>query len=110
MQTETAGLDFVETAATQFRRVDGWTLITEQNFQAIGWIGSARVDAAAIYLDGLIGPSVIAVAHDIGQGFINRASDRAAVWRREPENLSKAFESATYDAEQLGVTMQLKFQ
>jgi hypothetical protein len=99
MQTEAAGLDFVEAAAAQLRGVDGGTLIAKQNFEAVGELGTARADAGAIHCDRLIGPSIIAMAHDIGQGFVDRAGDGATIRRRKAENLSEAFERATDDAE-----------
>jgi hypothetical protein len=99
MQTEAAGLDFVEAAATQLRGVDGGTLVAKQYFEAVGELGTARGYAGAIHFDGLIGPSVIAMAHDVGQGFVDRAGDGAALRRREAKNLGEAFERATNDGE-----------
>src|SRR6266436_3215527 len=49
MQAQAAGLDFVETAATQLCGVDRGTLVTEQNLKTIGALGRARADAAAIH-------------------------------------------------------------
>jgi hypothetical protein len=48
MQAETTGLDFVKAAATQLRRVNGWTLIAQQNLKTIGELGSARRYSLAI--------------------------------------------------------------
>jgi hypothetical protein len=99
MQTEAAGLDFVEAAATQLRGVDGGTLVTKQNFEAVSELRTARGYTGAIHFDGLIGPSVITMTNDVGQGFVNRAGDGAAIGRRKAEDLGEAFERATNDGE-----------
>jgi hypothetical protein len=107
VETETAGLDFIETAAAQLRGIDSGTLITKQNLKTVGELGSARRYSLAIQLDGLVGPSVITMPHDIGEGFVDRTGYRAAIGRRKTEDLGKAFERSTYDIEQLRVAMQL---
>jgi hypothetical protein len=110
VQTETARLDFIEAAAAQLCGVDGRTLVAEQNFEAVAALGSARPDTGATHFDGLIRPSVIAMAHDIGESFIDRSRDGTAVGRRKTEDLGKAFESATHDAEQFRIAVQFELQ
>jgi hypothetical protein len=108
MQAQAAGLDFVEATATQLCGVDCGTLVAEQNLKAVGALGSAWAETPAIHFDGLVGPSVIAVAHDIGESFVHGAGDGPAIRRREPEDLSKAFERATHNAEQFGIAKQFQ--
>jgi hypothetical protein len=110
MQAQAARLDFVEAAAAQFCWIDGRTLVAEQDFEAVAALGGARADTGATHFDGLIGPSVIAMAHDIGESFIDRACDGTAIRRRKAEDLSKAFERATNDAEQFRIAVQFKLQ
>jgi hypothetical protein len=110
MQTEAARLDLVEAAAAQLLGVDRRTLIAKQNFQAIGQMGRATAYTFATYSDGLIGPSVIAMAHDVGQGFIDGAGDGATLGWREAEDLREAFKRAPNDGKQLRVTVQFEFQ
>jgi hypothetical protein len=50
------------------------------------------------------------MTHDVGQGFIDSARDRAAIRWGEAENLGEAFERAAHHKEQLGIAKQLKFQ
>jgi hypothetical protein len=107
VETETTGLDFIETAAAQLRGIDSGTLITKQNLKTVGELGSARRYSLAIQLDGLVGPSVITMPHDIGESFVDSAGYGAAIGRRKTEDLGKAFERSTYDIEQLRVAMQL---
>src|SRR5947199_4995055 len=107
VKTQTTRLDFVETAAAQFRGIDSGTLITEQNLKTVGGLGGARRYSFAIELDGLIGASVIAMPHDVGKSFVDRTGNRAAIGRRKAQDLGKAFEGSAYDIEQLRVTMQL---
>ena len=99
VQTETTGLNFVEPAAAQLCGVDRGTLVAEQDFQAVSHPGRARRHAPTVKFDGLIGLSVIAMAHDVGQSFVHRARDRAAVGRRKAEDLRKTFERATHNEE-----------
>jgi hypothetical protein len=110
VQTQPARLDFVEAAAAQLCGVDGRTPVAEQNFEAVAALGSARPDTGATHFDGLIGPSVIAMAHDIGESFIDRTCNGTAIRRRKAEDLGKAFERATHDAEQLGIAVQFELQ
>jgi hypothetical protein len=107
VEAETTGLDFIETAAAQLRGIDSGTLITKQNLETVGRLGGARRYALAIQLDGLVGPSVITMPHDIGKSFVDGTGYRAPIGRRKTEDLGKAFERSTYDIEQLRVAMQL---
>ena len=107
METEATGLDFVKAAAAQLRGIDSGTLITKQNLETFGGLGGARRYSLAIQLDGLVGPSVITMPHDIGESFVDRTGYRAAIGRRKTEDLGEAFKRSTYDIEQLRVAMQL---
>src|SRR5258707_11132233 len=66
VQTQAARLDLVEATAAQLCGVDGGPPVGEQNFEAVAALGSGRPDTGATDFDELIGPSVIAMAHDIG--------------------------------------------
>jgi hypothetical protein len=110
MQTETARLNFVEATAAQLCGIDGGTVVAEQNFEAVGLLGRPRGHTATTEFDGLICPSVIAMAHDIGQSFVDRARDGAPVGRRKPEDLGEAFKRATHDKQQFRIAKQFEFQ
>jgi len=107
VETETTGLDFIETAAAQLRGIDSGTLITKQNLKTVGEPGSARRYSLAIQLDGLVGPSVITMPHDVGESFVDRTGLQSGDQAEKTEDLGKAFECSTYDIEQLRVAMQL---
>lgn len=63
-----------------------------------------------MHFDGLIGPAVIAMAHDVGQSFIDRARDGAPILRRKAEDLGEAFKRAADDTEELRIAVQFQLQ
>jgi hypothetical protein len=111
MQTESAGPDFREFAHTQLRALDRRPTIAQKNLETFGgFVIRMAVNGAEGHLNGAVGPALIRMTNDVGERFVNGASDGTAFRLGEPERFGKTFHGSAHGAEQAGIAGQFEPQ
>jgi len=93
------------TAAAHLRGIDGGAAIAEQNFEAGAETRfGTGIEARAENLDGQVAAALIAVADDVGQGFVDGAGDGATVGSGKSQSFGETLESAAPSNSTFGLT------
>lgn len=111
MQSEPTGLDVVQVPPLEFSGIDSRALVAQQDFEALaGTSGRRPCNVAKNDFNGLVQFAEIGMAHDVGEGFIDRPGDRTGLFGGKTEEFREGFQSAANSAEQSGIAAQLEFE
>jgi hypothetical protein len=83
---------------SEFARVDRWASVTKEYFEsAFNFVAlPAAPRSSKVHGDRLARAIAVGMPHDVGQIFIDRASDRSGLRYRESHVLSQAFNGSTH--------------
>lgn len=111
VQAEASGTYVVERAAFQFRRLDGYSFVRQQNLNStLRRFLPAWLDAAAAHLDREARASAVRVAQNVGEGLIHGADDGARLGVLKVQHFGGALHGGANEAQSFRIALQLQLQ
>jgi hypothetical protein len=111
METKPARLYFFERSHAEIRLLDRRPMIAQQYLDPVGSLGVGLfVDGTEEHFNRLVLPAFVRVPDDIGQRFVDSASDGPTLWLGKSERFRQAFHCPAHRAEQTGIALKLQLQ
>src|SRR6266436_6348629 len=111
MQSQSAGAYFIERPPLELAWVNCGTAVTKQDFEPLLNLPIvSTLRSSKVHGDGLVKPIAVRMAYDVGQSFIDRASDRPALLHWESQSFGQAVNRSAHYREPLGIAVQRQHQ
>jgi hypothetical protein len=107
VQSQSAWAYFFERPPLELVRVNRWTAVKKQYFEPLldlPIVSALRL--SKVHRDWLVKPIAVRMSHDVGQTFIDRASDQPALLERKSQSFGQAINRASHYREPLGIAVQ----